>query len=475
MNITKIITKYTNSSQSNNNNATLEQNNAAQVIQKHTRIYLKKKGILSNNLLSKYKTLCIARPKELFKYMPRATTGATKVFLPKDFPKVIFKQSGKASGEIRLRIMQKVRDILTRQKSSCLIIPKAIRFGDFLVEDRLPINTDSFHNMALYISHTKLFDDAVREMTKLFSENYLTDLITYCSRQHLGHILGVGNSVRYDNLPLFIVESHGIKKGAIGLIDLEHLSERQDNTTLKTLVRIFPYHLNIIKQEADSLKMIYDNKELEEVATQGRKYLQLGYTDFLNWLQIKGISNNPKNWKFEINRNREKEFRDLIELELIKLNQGINDLYKRDSNYHAGSQISKYYLKEDIVHSARELSYKITPAILNDIVNVINESLISKIEKYSRKIVSIPDEATIVALRSLSIMRAKFFWSAGEILDETDLINHEKCSGFIEKNRIAEQLFHIIFKKLVDYREIFYYDPGYNSRSITFQSNWIRF
>ncbi len=99
--------------------------------------------------------------------------------------------------------MQEVRSILGSQKSSHLIIPEANLCEDVLVEKRLPINVDSYANMELYLSNSKLFDEPVRELTRLFSRIHIRGLVTQ-ERDPLGHIDGVEDFVCYDNLPFQI-------------------------------------------------------------------------------------------------------------------------------------------------------------------------------------------------------------------------------------------------------------------------------
>ncbi|MBS0628460.1 MAG: hypothetical protein JSS09_09660, partial [Verrucomicrobia bacterium] len=151
--------------------------------------------------------------------MPKAWGGKTVVYLPKEASKIAIKLSGNEYANRRFQEMESTRAILKEQKSTHLVIPKAIICGNFLLEERLPILGETLHNMGIYIANPSLFDNAVREMVRLFSRVYLSDLIS--PQQHPMNKI-VGDSVRYDNLPLYIEEENGVKKGKIGLIDLEH-------------------------------------------------------------------------------------------------------------------------------------------------------------------------------------------------------------------------------------------------------------
>ena len=224
---------------------------AATVFQKNIRGFLARKPLLSSDLYPKYNAECVTATGPDSDLIPQAPEGKTRVYLPKAMPEVVLKKSGREKAIERFHQMQEVRSILEAQRSSHLIIPKANLCQEFLVEERLPINADDFHNMGLYLSHPELFDEAVREMVRLFSKIYLSDLLGG-KHDFLGRIEGVGEGVRYDNLPLFIEEENGKRVGKIGLIDLESLNNEPSYRGLATLARIFLHDLSIIKEEARS-------------------------------------------------------------------------------------------------------------------------------------------------------------------------------------------------------------------------------
>ena len=90
--------------------------------------------------------------------------------------------------------------------------------------------------------------------------------------------------VRYDNLPLFITIEKGRRVGKIGLIDLEHIKELvqdpdndfyqiQQFSRFKDLVRIFPYHLDLIKAEAEKIGLLEgDGWDLTGAAKRGENF-----------------------------------------------------------------------------------------------------------------------------------------------------------------------------------------------------------
>ncbi len=276
-------------------------------IQKMWRGHVARRACLSNPSYAIYQAQCRAVLEG--HAMPEASSGNTHVFFPPATPSIILKQSGKRNAIQRFSDMQTVRGILRSQKSSHLVIPRASLCGDFLVEDRLPISSDRYVNMARYIDHPRMFDEAIREMTRLFSRAWLTDLVS--SHYHpISNI--VGDTVRYDNVPLYI--ENGV--GKIGLIDLEHISyypfsskNRPSGSSAytspaQTLARIFPYHVDMIIEESNKLNMKFNENQVRFYAREGHEFLQKGYIDHLNWLRQKEITPEKFNQPFEVTPDR---------------------------------------------------------------------------------------------------------------------------------------------------------------------------
>jgi hypothetical protein len=429
---------------------------AATTIQKHIRGYLERIPYLPGHLHFAYDNLCDKTYEVEGELMERARSGKTTVYLPQEMPEIILKRSGRKDAIKRFHQMQEVRAILTTQKSSHLTIPKANLCQEFLVEERLPINIDSYHNMGLYLSEPALFDEAVRELTRLFSKIYLSDLV---SHQYipLGNIPGVGNFIRYDNLPLYIVETDGKKEGKIGLIDLEHIENGPNFRALPTLARIFPLHLPIIQEEAGKLNMEFKESDLEGPTKRGQKYLQVGFLDHLAWLHQKGISTqNPL--PFTVSLERAEELTIVVEQELLKLNQGINDLFTR-----------KGYLEEPVkdffTNTPEEVAKELAAPITTLVMNNIQLQLKSPLQKDL-------SDSSLVSLRSPIIKRAKLHEGISSLIEKNRNIQFKKENRF-DKPIIAEQLAHVILQELVKGGEIFHFDPGYYSSG--HEICWIRY
>lgn len=426
---------------------------AAIIIQKCIRGYLARKPLLSCNLYPQYKDQCEKTKGPESHSIPQADGGKTTVYLPKEMPEVVLKSSGRKDAITRFHQMQEVRTILSSQNSSCLIIPKANLCQDFLVEQRLPINVDSYHNMGLYLSQPQMFDQAVREMTRLFSKIFLSDFVSY-QNNPLGHIDGVGDFIRYDNLPLYIVEKNGKKEGKIGLIDLEHIQNRPSSEGLETLVRIFPFHLDIIKEEAKNLKMKINDKSLNASVEKGKKYLQVGFSNHLEWLKQKDVSTNIAAQPFEISLQRANELTNLIEKELLKLNQGINDLFVKKGY---ADKPQKNFLTENPEEMAKELAANISPLIIGNIKAQIEKKQNKQLGKLSGEFMT---ESELVSLRSPVLKRPKLRKGVDRLISKNQKIKFEK-NGSYEKRDIADQLVYVVIEELVKGGEIFFFDPAY--------------
>lgn len=420
------------------------EDNSATIIQKYIRGYLARKHFLPNRLFPQYHAQCQKANGPELHTMPRAETGKTTCYLPKDLPEVVLKRSGRKDAIRRFHQMQEVRAILESQNCSNLVIPKARLCGDFLVEQRLPINPDSYHNMELYLSHSELFDKTVREMTRLFSKVYLGSLVTW-NYNSLGYIEGVGDFVKYDNLPLYIEEKDGKQEGKIGLIDLEHIQNKPRPQALKRLVRIFPLHLDIIKDEAGFLKMKFDEKTLDYYAEKGKKYLQVGFTDHLDWLQQKGVSNEVSLQPFEISTEREKELTNLVEKGLLKLNQGVH------GPCSVWEEPPKNFFAENPEPLSKDLALIFTPMIIANIKAQIEKNQKEKLSKLSTQYMT---DSELVSIRSPMLEQFDLYDGVDKLIRKNLKIKLTRNEG----ERLAGQLVHVVMEELVKGGELFFFD-----------------
>lgn len=425
---------------------------AATFIQKHARGYFARKPHLPNHLYSQYKSLCAEENETKRIVMPRATNGVTKVFLPKELPIVALKASGRAIAIKRFHQMQEVRSVLKQQKSSCLIIPKANLCKNFLVEERLPVDGDIFYNAELYLSNPKLFDKAVCEFTRLFSKIHISDLVE-SNRHPLAHIPGAEGIVRYDNLPLYIVTKDGQQEGRLGLIDLERFVKKNESTLdseeLAKLVRIFPYHKEVILEEALKLNVKIDMDLLNRAEMIGKNYLQAVFTDHLQWLKEKEISTKNSSVDFLGDDSIDKQ-RIVADIQDFFLHYIFQNLSQEDSR------------------EALKLAKEMTDLIL---VNVRAEIKLHQQRILQRKnSQSITSDSELVGFRSAVLYRKNLYRG-------TDFYLKPYVYRLLEQGKtdveIAEIVTCRIMKTLKETGSLFSFDPGYYGGPD--QYCWIRY
>lgn len=207
-----------------------------------------------------------------------AADGNTPVWFPTAYPGIIMKFSGRFSHS-RLEVMEIIREVLETQGSSHAIVPIAREHKGMLVEERLPVNVDNYYNMWLYLHNRKAFDSVVRELVRLYSESGgLSDLIGVF-RHPLSQLGDFG--VRFDNLP-FYLNKQG--EGCVGLVDLERMGWCSFLSGCVELARIFPFHVDLILDEAEKCNRHLDPHLLELQAEKGQKALKEGIQRYEEWL-----------------------------------------------------------------------------------------------------------------------------------------------------------------------------------------------
>ena len=456
----QILSSYINNQKKKQRNSHLV-TKAAIVIQKCLRGHQARKAFLSSSLYPQYSVQCESTSKRCPNSIPLAAGGNTKVYLPEETPEVVLKESGRMPAIKRFQEMQFVRTLLAKLGCSHLVIPKAALYKEFLVEERLPIETDCFHNMWLYLSQPEAFDDAVREITKVFSHISLPDLLISNIDSPIVRL--VGDSVRYDNIPLYTVEKKGKKVGCIGLIDLENILDENGPGDLATLVRIFPLHLDCITEEATRLQMIIDRETLEEASKKGQKYLQEGFTKHLEWLKQKGELLDTYSLSFHIPHGRKEELTSRVEQELLRLDREASCSSSSCGEKVIGTNRSLFLGNSE--EGARELSKTITPLILRGIQVQIEESQ-NALGTISEMHMT---EADFVRIRSPHIKYLEIYDTTASLLYKSPLVTPV---AKLQEYTIAERLAHSVMEELVRGGELFAFDK--TTDSIT-QYCWIRY
>lgn len=243
-------------------------------------------------------------------HLARAFGGKTPVWLPVDHPGIIIKASGyfDRTNEKRAVQMHSFKEVLRGLGIQNIVVPQCHVSGKYQIESRLPINTHDFHNIRLYIENQKAFDDVIKELVKVASRYWFTDLITTSNNQ-LAHLDGGdGRLVRYDNFPLYI--ENGV--GKVGLVDLEAMKAKyflldpllfllgkmhesfkglRYLEPIESLVRMFPYHRDLICSEALKNLIFYSPAEVKKAYDAGMASMNKGYIEFRDWLKVEGKLN----------------------------------------------------------------------------------------------------------------------------------------------------------------------------------------
>jgi hypothetical protein len=228
----------------------------------------------------------------------KAIGGKTAVYLHQDDKgAVAIKIINTKDAKERLQNKADARKLLTSSKR--ITIPKALYLEkeQVMLEEKFEGSGSIYANISTYSENPDAFDQAVCEMTDFFSKGYLSDLISlpYYKGYPLGK-LGISDTdafpiPRYDNMLLATEIMNGELVGKIGLIDLEHFTKGHNKDSLKTLVSIFPKHVDLILRRAAQLKKntpnlwgIINKIELMKIARKYDHGLLVTYTNYKKWL-----------------------------------------------------------------------------------------------------------------------------------------------------------------------------------------------
>ncbi|WP_257282983.1 hypothetical protein [Endozoicomonas sp. SESOKO1] len=417
------------------------------IAQTHTPNYLAGNHLFSESFLAKIKIFC---KEGIVKDMPRAKTGSTCVYLPESFPQVVLRYTNETKRQFICQQKQKVGDALGQLKCSHLIVPKAISCNNFLVEERLPINANIYHNLGCYLSEPELFDEPVREMVRLSSKFYIDDILTsYYNSVGYRYVEGVRYYPKYENLPLYSVKENGFKVGRIGLIDLDfYFPDKIDGRTLPSLATIFPLHEHIIREEADLLGLPYNEEKLGVAFARGNKCLK-SYSDHADWLTLKGVTTEFMNWSFDISPDVSNQLNKIVQQELCLMNKGKSVIFKRNID----EDLCKGFLIGDFFTSAKVLSDTITPMIIANLKGAMNEHIT---QNTSDNTFTELTEDQIIFLRSPIVRIPRLYEGILDVLISSPCF----CvyvNKFYHTPIIAEQLIHSVLSHLVTRKEILYY------------------
>lgn len=436
-----------------------DKESSAKRIQQCFRTYVQKKGGLSQPSYDEYRQL-IRQTED----MDKAEGGNTQVSLPRSRPDIVLKKSGRENAIKRFEQMEQVRGVLSKQKSSHLTVPQGAVVDDFVIEGKLPIQADRFYNMGLYIQNPTLFDEAVRELARMFSELVLTDIV---SPQYHPSSNIVGDVVRHDNLPLYIEEKDGVKKGKIGFVDLEHIANRKkfdrSSRGYIDLARIFPFQLSILLEEAKKNGLPIDENAMNKAAEKGGKYLHEAYVIHDIWIRE---STRPSMLDLNLNLSPSQfdKIAEQLQKELVSMLEtgGTGHIEFLIKKYNSSSFLSSDYFSQkfrEIIHNnGKEVAADLTRILLNDISEQLSEEI---------RCLSKNPERPEISLRSLSLQRRDLYNQTEECLKSRYFLGKRASSD------VADQLLCLVFDELVKEKILFSFDPGF--RSAGHEIFWVRF
>lgn len=282
---------------------------SARIIQKHACRYMAR--------LKSLNALCFKVSEML-----RAEGGHNPVYLPEQHPGIVLKDAGSLGAKRRLDIMRQVRPLIESLGAKNLILPTATVCGrskEFLAERRERINISEEYNQNLYLNEPRLFDNAVRQISQLFTKAYLFNLVRESFLDPPFNQIKF-HRVRYDNIPLSIRKINGVREGCITFVDTENFvfaEQVNKNRAFTDLTAIFPLHLEIIRAEFSiarelppylghfcwlepgEIRWYNDRQKLAQIRDDHLAYNRLELTPERKYLLVKKVEKKLmlENWK----------------------------------------------------------------------------------------------------------------------------------------------------------------------------------
>ena len=374
---------------------------------------------------------------------PTLTKEAKKVALPKNLPAYL---SNRCFLEIITKRFEFKAHILKLycEKPGCShpFIPEAIGLVHNLIEPGLPIIINSFDNMQLYCSQTGLFDKAVRDIT-----SDLLDGGIHRKRADVKYF------VRYDNLPLYKVSIDGMEQDRSGLIDPEKMGATQYGKALGSIAGIFPYHYDIIKEEADRRAIPYDDEILKAAVADGTKYLAAGYEDHCKWLQEKGVLDTFEDFNLGLSQERMNDVKEAVAKELNSMNKG--EILIENFDYRVRSP--EGFLKNGAT-SAKILSDHITEKVIENLTQEINRNFRQNIQnknpaQWAKS--NLVQTGGLLAEYDRIIHGVSTYFQPSDHYEER--LDNKTCFAEALYDYMIGRLVAVIFDELVNGREMLFY------------------
>jgi len=215
------------------------------------------------------------------------------------------------------------------------------------------------------------------------------------------------------------------------------------------LVRIFPYHKEVIVQEALKLNVKIDMDLLNRAEMIGKKYLEAVFTDHLQWLKEKKISS----------KNSSVDFLGEGSIEEDRIIADIKDFLLENIFQHP---------HKDGVREAQTLASKMTYLILNNVRAEIKLHQQRILELKNSQ--SITSDSELVGFRSPALYRKNLYRGTDSCLAR---YQHRLLMQGKTGVEIAEIVTCRIMKTLKETGSLFSFDPGYYGGPD--QYCWIRY
>lgn len=368
--------------------------------------------------------------------LPRATSGATPVYLPQDAD-IVLKSCGAHRAKERLEKMRQALALCEKNAYIHLVVPQARVCGNFIIEARLPIATDGLkEQICLYMENSSRFTAAVQEFAGFMAQATLLD-----TSGNYPNPYGIDTEAcygRYDNLPLYLDRD----EGKIGLVDLETFylpAHRMLGAELALLiclelVRLFPQHLNEI---IASVRNFYPpieglRQKMQKEQERVLEFFDEVYTSHLRFLLGKGITNADAQKVFEPTEERKNAITKVL--------------------CEAVNQKSVFWTGRTCISEVFERK---CPAIIDLITTFLKDSLVANRQHVQQSTLSC-DQLTIVRTLQFSDSTPLYGKLQQRIAQELLVLNlgNEDFTG-----QLAGIVTQTVFKELEKGGEIAYYSP----------------
>lgn len=333
---------------------------------------------------------------------------------------IVLKKSGSKCDE-RLEKMELARKICTENGYTNLVIPRAQKYGDFLIESKVLFNGHCAAQIALYMENLALFEKAILEFTDFLCQTSLEDIWSYCASpfEALIYRAGIkpGKLPRFDNVPLFIRDG----EGKLGLIDLETLTKEPPSTSdaykkrCMDLIAFFPHHHELITKTVKKYDPEFETyaEELNTHQKARAAAYDILYGSHLRSFEKKGVTLKNPLHRLTVSESDSKE-------------KVIDELRTRFSNF----------LKNFSGKAYRDEAEKYIAAIEKELCPLLHfcaDFLYSKVKDQIGDMQPLSSNAELLSKRCLKLQLWEMAPLIGDILDRCKMPRTEVWKGITQE------------------------------------------